>query len=103
MNNIRRNSLRKIISRIESTEQSFSKCLEDMENISSEIECIQDEEENCLSNTPENMEGCDRWNISENAIDCLSDAVDEFNEFLSDVDTSFIGQIKDDLHNAING
>lgn len=103
MNNVRRDNLRKIISRIESTEQKLSKCLKDMESISSDIECIQDEEENCLSNMPENMEGCDRWNTSENAVDCLSDAVDEFSEFLSDMDTSFIGRIKDDLHNAING
>lgn len=102
MNNVRRKNIKKILERIKIIESAFSDCLKAMEDISSEITNIQDEEENCLSNIPENMEGCDRWNTSENAVDCLSDAADELDGFLSDIDMSFISRIKDNLQSAID-
>ena len=45
-------------------------------NINNELECILEEEQNAFENLPENLQCSVNGEISENAIDSLSEAVD---------------------------
>lgn len=49
----------------------------ELENIKTKLKYISRKEEGILDNTPENLQGTDRYSESENAIDVLDDVVDD--------------------------
>ena len=49
----------------------------ELEDIKTKLKYILRKEEGILDNTPENLQGTDRYSESENAIDVLDDVVDE--------------------------
>ncbi len=66
MNNARREKLRKALAMIS--------------EISSIIDQVCDEEQECLENFPENLQGTDRYDAIENAADSLTEAVEKLGE-----------------------
>ena len=49
----------------------------ELEDIKTKLKYISRKEEEILDNTPENLQGTDRYSESENAIDVLDDVVDD--------------------------
>ncbi len=49
----------------------------ELEDIKTKLKYILRKEEGILDNTPENLQGTDRYSESENAIDVLDDVVDD--------------------------
>lgn len=49
----------------------------ELEDIKTKLKYISRKEEGILDNTPENLQGTDRYSESENAIDVLDDVVDD--------------------------
>ena len=49
----------------------------ELEDIKTKLQYISRKEEGILDNTPENLQGTDRYSESENAIDVLDDVVDD--------------------------
>ena len=62
--------------------QEIRKNIESLSVISNNIDIILDEESDCLDNMPENLEGSERYEAMENAVDSLSDAVDKIEEVI---------------------
>lgn len=60
MNNTRRKALQKIYA--------------DIEEVKSDLENIYDEEQEAFENIPENLEGSERYEAAENAVDNLDNA-----------------------------
>lgn len=55
------------------------------------VQRVCDKEENCVDNYPENLQGTERYETMEYAVDCLNDALDLF------------GDLRDKLNLAIHG
>lgn len=73
MNNVRRKALQKIYAAIEEAKE--------------ELELIFDEEQEAFENIPENLEGSERYEAAENAVDNLDSAfsgLDEVLEYLEE-------------------
>lgn len=49
----------------------------ELEDIKTKLKYISRKEEGIIDNTPENLQGTDRYSESENAIDVLDDVVDD--------------------------
>lgn len=54
----------------------IKKLTNELEDIKTKLKYILRKEEGILDNTPENLQGTDRYSESENAIDVLDDVVD---------------------------
>lgn len=60
----------------------ISKILNEIEKIKSELESVLFDEQMVFDNMPENLQGSMRGEESEEAIDCMSEAVDSLQEAL---------------------
>lgn len=78
MNNQRRKELNKI-----STEMSVA-TIEDLESIKSDIEMVLMDEEMAFENMPEGIQMSYRGEMSEEAQDNMTDAIDQIDDFLSE-------------------
>ena len=54
----------------------IKKLTNELEDVKTKLKYILRKEEGILDNTPENLQGTDRYSESENAIDVLDDVVD---------------------------
>lgn len=66
-----------------SRRKRLAKAIEQLNEIYEEVSCIRDEEQEAFDNIPENLEGSDRYNSAEEALDNLEGAVDQIEEFIS--------------------
>ena len=66
MNNTRREKLRKALVMIS--------------EVSNIVDQVCDQEQKCLENFPENLQGTDRYDAMENAVDSLTEAVEKLGE-----------------------
>lgn len=76
MNNTRRKALQKIYAAIE--------------EVKSDLENIYDEEQEAFENIPKNLEGSERYEVAENAVDNLDSAfsgIEEILEYLEEAMT----------------
>lgn len=55
----------------------IKKLANELEDVKTKLKYISRKEEGMLDNTPENLQGTDRYSESENAIDVLDDVVDD--------------------------
>ena len=88
MNKIRRKNLAEIIERLEALKS-------EIEDIASDLEALKDEEEEYLDNIPENLQGSERYERAESAVDALDGAMSD----LEDID---IEAIIDQINEAID-
>lgn len=79
MNNARRKTISRILTRL--TEIS-----EVMESILSDIELVKDEEEECFDNIHENLQESDRYQAAEAAVDNLNNAYDLWQEAIESIE-----------------
>lgn len=66
MNNERRNKLRDAVRKLS--------------DVQSVIESVCDKEEDCLDNYPENLQGTERYERTETAVDSLNDALEKLDD-----------------------
>lgn len=60
----------------------ISKCIEQLEEIKSELEYIMDEEQDAFDNMPESLQYAERGDIMQECIDGISDAIDGFDDII---------------------
>ena len=65
-----------------------------MQELQEAVEEIRDEEEEYMENMPENLQGSERYEIAEAAVDALSSAVDWFDNADIDELTSSLEEAK---------
>ena len=61
-----------------------------------ELECIKDEEDDAMMNVPENLQGSERYEAMENAVDALDSAIDSLEEICDN-----ITDVADELDNML--
>lgn len=59
---------------------------EQLDDIMIELEMLKDEEETYLYNIPENLQGSDRYEAAENAVNSLDTACDALDETISSIE-----------------
>lgn len=74
MNKVRRKALDKVISKIEEAKE--------------QLESLQAEEEEYRDNMPENLQGSERYEAADAAVDNMSSAVDALDEAISSVESA---------------
>lgn len=84
MNNDRRKEISRIIEEIDS---AVSTAKEKLEELQSSIESVRDEEQECMDNIPENLQGSERYETAEQAVDNLDSAVSSIEELIEAIDT----------------
>ena len=87
MNKIRRKTIQSIVNQISALQ-------DEMEEILSNIDSVKDEEQEYLDNIPENLQGSERYEMAETAVENLEAAYDAFEELkntLEDV-TSYLDE-----------
>ena len=87
MNKQRRKEIETLINRIEETVDNFHS---EMESIQSDLESIRDDEQDYLDNIPENLQGSERYEIAETAVDNLESAVSAFEDMVCLIDVEDI-------------
>lgn len=90
MNNSRRKIIAAIINKIDLIS-------EEMEVILNDIENVKDEEEEVLDSIPENLQGSERYSITEESVDNLNTAFDMWQEAFDNIE-----EIKSALEEAAN-
>lgn len=73
MNKARRKQIEKIITMLEHAKEKIEGIHEDVEN-------VQSEEQEAFDNIPENMQGSERYEVAEAAVDALDSAEGGFDE-----------------------
>lgn len=84
MNNDRRKEISRIIEEIES---AVATAKEKLEELQSSIESVRDEEQECMDNMPENLQGSERYTTAEQAVDNLDNAASSIEELIEAIDT----------------
>lgn len=74
MNKVRRKALDEVISKIEEAKEL--------------LENLQAEEEEYRDNMPENLQGSERYEAADNAVDSMSSAVDALDEAISNIESA---------------
>ncbi len=74
MNKIRRAALQEIINKISDAKD--------------ELELLKDEEEECRDNMPDNLQGSERYQTSDEACDALYEAVSQLEEAVENIETA---------------
>lgn len=93
MNNDRRKEISRIIEEIES---AVSTAKEKLEELQSSIESVRDEEQECMDNMPENLQGSERYETAEQAVENLDSAASSIEELIEAIDTDdLIGYLND--------
>ena len=72
MNNKRRERLKAIIKTLDS--------------VINALELIKDEEEDYMSNIPENLQGGERYSMAEDACNCLEEAIESIEEAIESIE-----------------
>ena len=80
MNVLRRKNLSKIIDAIEELKSQ-------LEDQSTDLEELNDDEQTAFSNMPENLEGSERYERAETAANALEEALEALQEALDQLDT----------------
>ena len=80
MNNTRRRAITDLINRANEFGNNFGELVSDLED-------IRDEEQDCLDNMPESLEGSDRYCCMEEALQNLEDALEEAQGIVDSIDT----------------
>ena len=57
-----------------------------MTNIAEEVQAVLDDEEDALNNTPDSLQGTERYEISEAAVESLTDARDALDDAINSPD-----------------
>jgi ribosome assembly protein YihI (activator of Der GTPase) len=88
LNKGRRAEIAAIILAIISMKQKVESCdvSDDIDGAKDDIRSVKFEEEECLNNMPENLEGCERYNAMEAAVDNLDDAIDALDDALTAIE-----------------
>lgn len=91
MNKMRRKEIMNAIKRLNSLsenlqENGMENCLEELEDIISDIQLILEDETDYMENIPENLQGGERYERAEEACESLEDAVDTL-EYISEDDS----------------
>lgn len=60
----------------------LSKCVHRLHEIAEEVDAVKAEEEDVRDNTPENLQGTERYEICEAACDAMEEAVDLLNDVI---------------------
>ena len=68
----------------------LNEALRNLEDAENKISIALDEEEDCLNNLPENLEGSDRYERMENAIANLEDALSSLDEVKENVESAIL-------------
>lgn len=61
---------------------------EQVEDLKFKLDTIREDEETYKDNIPENLQGSERYETAEEAVEALDNAVDEFDEILQYIDTA---------------
>ena len=64
----------------------LSKTIEMLNNAESEIESVLDDENDCMSNYPENLQGTDAYADMEEAVDTLGEAQSSLEEIINQLE-----------------
>ena len=86
MNNDRRKALRKVA-------EEFKELIGKLADCRMELETLRDEEQECLDNMPENLQGSDRYQAAEDAISAMDDAISTIEDFE-------VSDVEDNIENA---
>lgn len=70
----------------------------EMESIQSDLESILNDEQDYLDNIPENLQGSERYEVAEAAVDNLETAMSAIEDIISNVDTD---ELIDSLNSAM--
>jgi len=89
MNKQRRKEIERIENRIEALREL-------VEEISVAIECVLDEERECLDNMPENLQCSERYEKAENAVENLESAYEMVSEFDIEELTTYLGNAREE-------
>lgn len=93
MNKQRRKEISRIIEEIES---AVSTAKEKLEELQIDIESVRDEEQEYMDNMPENLQGSERYETAEQAVDNLDNAASSIEELIEAIDTDdLIGYLND--------
>lgn len=79
MNKFRRKAVNEVMKKIEELQSEMDEVLEG-------IEVLRDEEQEYLDNIPENLQGSERYELAEAAVDALTSAYDTFEEAKDQLD-----------------
>lgn len=71
MNKTRRRDLQNIITKIDILKE--------------ELEALRDEEQDYMDNIPENLQGSERYEVAEEAVDNMDNALDAFDEVIDSI------------------
>ena len=71
--------------------QSLRNAIKLLTDASTLIESVCDDEEDALSNTPENLQNTERYENMENAVDCLNEASDKLDEVMECIEQAIRG------------
>lgn len=61
---------------------------EQVEDLKFKLDTIREDEETYKDNIPENLQGSERYETAEEAVEALDNAVDEFDEILNYIETA---------------
>ncbi len=64
----------------------LDRAIEQLERAKYIVELASSEESDCLSNMPENLEGSQRYEDMETAVDCLEDAIGSIDEAIEKIE-----------------
>ena len=71
-----------------SRRKELDKLCEQIEDIKFRLDRIREDEATYMDNIPENLQGSERYETAEEAVDALESAVDEFDEILEYIETA---------------
>lgn len=66
--------------------EEISRVIAELEAVKSNVEDLRDEEQDCLINMPENLEGSERYKRMEDAVDNLDDAVSSLEDVIESLE-----------------
>lgn len=61
------------------------------ETVQEELEVLKDEEQDYLDNIPENLQGSERYEVAENAVGFLEDALSSLEDVFSAIELAITG------------
>lgn len=101
MNNQRRKSLREVTTAVEAARIIAGDLMAKLEEVKEMLESIRDEEQEYLDNIPENLQGSDRYSISESSIESMESAIDSIDNLVESIEDSAFDEINDSIEEAI--
>ena len=91
-----KNRRKEILSIIEKVEEIVSSAQSRLETVKEELDFVLGDEQNYLDMIPENLQGSERYEIAEQAVENLDNAMSAFEELIDSMDTEeLIGYLND--------